>query len=220
MKVIKPRPLEEREMPIIATECPYCGQISRFEPIKGTFDIIFDIRNSECNAPIFCITGQRHCPDNECLGHIFFVYDKFFETFTKIYPIIKRSNLKGNYYPKDILISYKEALKCYENECFFAAGVMIRKTLEQTLHNQGATEGMLHQKIETLYDQISLANPLREALKEIKFFGNDAAHVICENFEVNKNEVETALTIIERILTSLYEDPKIVSKFQSYKKKD
>lgn len=197
--------------------CPGCGNHVIFESKKGCSDLYY--HDGLCDQYYF---GQRICPDPECKTHIFFIktINSGGPTHTKIFPSeIRLKNLDISKLPQNIKFSLEEALKCFNNLCFRASAIMIRRTLEEICELQQAKGNNLHQRIEDLKTKITISEQLYEALMELKFLGNDAAHIESKHFEqIGEIEVEAALVLLTEILRALYEHQNLLDKFKALKK--
>ena len=198
--------------------CPGCGTKVQFVPIKGCFDI-------ECITltGFNIITGQRCCPDSNCMTHIFFEYYKNMNAYnqcsTKIIPRnFQLYNISVEKLPEEIKSSFKEAVLCYGHDCFTASAILIRKVLENICLLNNATGKNLHEKIESLKDKVTLSKTLYDAMFELKYLGNDAAHFESKHFEkIEQNEAEIGLTILIEILRALYEHEDLINSFKALK---
>lgn len=206
----------------VSTKCPACGKHSTFNIITDCRDVKYEkIKNAN-----YLYYGQRVCPQKDCKKHIFFILDTLkipdgqIMEHLQIYP--EKADLPELDYksiPKKIKGALTESITCLEKECYIASAIMIRKTLEEICHDKGAIGDNLHQRINNLKDKITISNDLYDGLFELKYLGNDAAHIESTHFsEVGKNEVQLGLSLTIRILQSLYEDGKILEKFRSLKK--
>ncbi|WP_166727692.1 DUF4145 domain-containing protein [Mucilaginibacter gilvus] len=121
--------------------------------------------------------------------------------------------------PVNILQIFTEAVTCHSNECFIAAGMMIRKTLEAICEDKRATGANLHQKLESLKKLITVPTELLEAMYELKLLGNDAAHIVAKDFEeIGNEEIEISIEFAKEILKSVYQYQSLLSKLRGLKK--
>lgn len=197
--------------------CPECGNHVIFQPYKDCLDLNYS--DGSCDKYFF---GQRICPDPECRAHIFFIKEvnSGGPSYTKIYPFkVRLNNLDMNKLPQNINSSLDETLRCFNASCYRASAIMIRRTLEEICELQETIGKNLHEKIKDLRSKITISDQLYEAFMELKFLGNDAAHIESKYFEqIGKIEVETALLLLTEILRALYEHQNILDKFKALKK--
>ncbi len=201
---------------IVTGVCPKCGRTVQFVPINDCDDFYFN--DGGCNDYYF---GQRLCPDRNCFAHVFFKLQKNSggPIYTEIIPqkfILK--NLDLSKLPHDIANCINEAVVCYDNSCYVASAIMIRKTIEEICKIQNATGKNLHTRLKDLESKITISKPLYDSMFELKYLGNDAAHVISTNFEhIGEKEIELGLVLLVEILRALYEHQDLLEQFKSLK---
>lgn len=200
--------------------CPKCGQKVIFSKIKDSKDL--QCYNAYGHG--YKILGQRHCPDMNCFAHIFFIIHvnsggySDIEIFPNKFPI---QSLDFNLLPGGIKETLNEALECYNHSCYKASAIMIRRTLEEICEECSVKGDNLHQKIEKLKSKINISEDLYNAFVELKFLGNDAAHIESKHFEKIKNEeIEVAITLLIEILRALYQHKNILDSLKALKKKE
>lgn len=197
--------------------CPRCGNKVIFASLRSCYDLVRSHHNGRKD-----VLGQRVCPDNECMAHIFFIkiIEPFGEGSIKIFPSkFPLKNLNVKKLPKEIRETLEETLDCYNNSCYRASAIMIRRTLEAICSMHSAKGPNLHERIKNLKAKITISEQLYDAIMELKFLGNDAAHIESEHFEkIGEVEVETALVLLIEILRALYEHQNLLDKFKALKK--
>ena len=136
-------------------------------------------------------------------------------TWEERYPAPGRRNKKElKYLPSTLIPIYKEVIETYNNGSFILCAAGIRAVLEGICNNKGITDGALDKKIINMREQ-EFINPQHEdILHKLRFLGNDALHDLQTP---TKEEIDTALDIIEHIIESLYE---ILGKASNLKQKD
>ena len=94
--------------------------------------------------------------------------------------------------------------------------MMVRRTLELLCSSHGiAPNGDLANRIAGLREKVILPAPLIDGLTELRWLGNDAAHVEARNFsEVGAEEVRLGVAVAREILKSLYQMDEFVAKLQ------
>lgn len=96
---------------------------------------------------------------------------------------------------------------------------MVRKTLEELCHAQGATGGNLKERIRTLGSKIVLPQDLLDGLDDLRLLGNDAAHIESQEFNtVGKEEVEIGIEFAKEILKAAYQYSNLLAKLRSLKR--
>lgn len=190
----------------ISTRCPHCGH-------NGTFELIgLDVEN---DARTF---GLRRCPNKNCFGHLFFVYDRRSEEIVITYPSDTISFDKENI-PESVLNAFQEAIVSHSNNCFMASAIMIRKTLEEMCQNRGAMGSNLYKRLKDLGSKIVIPQELVEGMQELRLLGNDAAHIESNTFDkIGKAEVEVSIEFTKEILKAVYQYDSLLKKLRDLKK--
>lgn len=195
--------------PVVAILCPHCGH-------HGTFHShVPDIHTK--NGIIWL--GQRFCPNPNCRKHIFHISKSDGELIGS-YPggriPINKDNL-----PARILSTIEEANTCYSNDCFIAAGIMIRKTLEVLCEDKGIKGPNLKNRLKKLGSAIFIPQELVSAMDELRLLGNDATHVKATTYDsIGKTEIEISMEFSKEILKAVYQYDGLLAKLQSLKKSD
>lgn len=194
--------------PVIVACCPSCGRDGTFERV-GVSDLHVQ--------PHYWL-GQRRCPNSNCYSHLFFIWekDKVIATFPAQRIDFERQNI-----PQKVSSMFEEAISCHANECFTAAAMMIRRTLEEICLDRGAKGDSLKKRIGSLKDKIVIPKELLEGMDELRLLGNDAAHIESKTFEqIGREEVEVGIEFTKEILKAVYQYSHLLSKLKSLKKKD
>jgi hypothetical protein len=190
----------------ISTKCPHCGHF-------GTFEGSGNDTGSNSNA-----YGIRRCPNQNCFGQLFFVYNTRNNEILVTYPANTIDFEKENI-PVSVLIAFQEAVISHSNNCFIASAIMIRKTLEEICHDRGAKGKTLFNRLEDLGEKIVIPNELRIGMQDLRLLGNDAAHIESNTFnEVGKEEVEISIEFTKEILKAVYQYENLLAKLKSLKK--
>lgn len=192
----------------ISTRCPHCGHNGTFEAVGN------DIHNQKFQR----ILGVRRCPNENCFGHLFFVYSLQNREILLTHPSDSIPFDKENV-PEKVLNAFQEAIISHSNNCFIASAIMIRKTLEEICQNRSATGKTLYNKLEDLGNKIVIPKELIEGMQELRLLGNDAAHIESNTFdEVGRDEVEISIEFTKEILKAVYQYESLLSKLRSLKK--
>jgi hypothetical protein len=177
---------------------------------------VIDVQVSS-NAGNF-ISGTRFCPNQACRTLLFFLWDVGKNLLAVSYPA-ERLDFDSANIPAPITKAIEEAIACHANECFIAAAIMVRKTLEELCHAQGATGGNLKERIRTLGSKIVLPQDLLDGLDDLRLLGNDAAHIESQEFNtVGKEEVEIGIEFAKEILKAAYQYSNLLAKLRSLKR--
>lgn len=196
---------------VISLRCPACRQRVTMERIGGQ-----DIRIPAGASPN-CRIGYRRCPDPKCKALLFFV-ENANGTELVCYPS-ERIDFDATNVPPDVLKALKEAITCHANECFIAAAIMVRKTLEELCRDRGATGANLKERIAALRSKVVLPDELLEALDHLRLLGNDAAHFESRVFDqVGKEEVEVGIEVAKEVLKAVYQYVSILGKLKALMK--
>jgi hypothetical protein len=158
------------------------------------------------------ITGQRLCSNPECRAHLFVVLSRANTDLLACYPQ-ERIDFDATSLPGPVLEALEEAITCHAQDCYVAAAMMVRKTLEEVCRDRGAEGNNLKARIAALSTKIVLPQALLEGLDALRLLGNDAAHVESRDYEqVGKEEVEIAIDVTKEILKATYQLESIVAR--------
>jgi hypothetical protein len=194
----------------INLKCPVCLRQNTLTEYKQ----INDLTTSTDDGPI--LIGVRRCANPECYTHIYFIQQN--NTINATFPLDKMSFDASNI-PARIVHSLQEAINCYSNDCFIAAAIMIRKTLEELCQDRNAGGKNLKERINSLRAKVILPTELLDGLDELRLLGNDAAHIESQEFEkVGKEEVSVAIEFTKEVLKAVYQYTILANRFQSLKK--
>jgi hypothetical protein len=188
--------------------CPGCGQLGTFElPIANAQDLGLD------NG--FRV-GERRCPNVDCQTILFLVWQQ--NQILRSYPALRVDFEKTNI-PAPIISALEEAITCHANECFVAAAIMVRKTLEELCRARGAKGGDLKQRIRDLGTKIVMPTELLDGLDDLRLLGNDAAHIESREYnQVGKEEVEVGIEFTKEVLKATYQYSALLSRLRGLKK--
>src|SRR5690242_18517406 len=111
----------------LSIRCPSCKQIGTFQPF-GT-DLSFRETEPKTGAPVSpqITVGHWICPNPPCKAHVFVVIRA--DRLQVSYPP-ERIDFDSTNIPTSIVESLEEAITCHADQCFTAAAIMVRKTLE------------------------------------------------------------------------------------------
>jgi hypothetical protein len=160
--------------------------------------------------------GQRACPNPDCRAHIFFALKG--GKVLASYPA-ERIDFDSTDLPPKVLASFEEAVTCHANQCYIAAAIMVRKTLEELCRDREAKGDNLKQRIESLEDKMMLPKELLEGLGDLRLLGNDAAHVKSKNYDgIGQEEVEISIEFTKEVLKATYQYSALLKKLKGLKK--
>lgn len=197
----------------VRLRCPVCRHLATFDPVTSAEDVML---GGSKNYPTATYLGQRVCPNPDCRTHIFFVMrqDQVLASYPPELIDFDTTNI-----PEKIVSTLAEAIVCHANGCYTAAGMMVRKTLEEMCHERGATGHNLKARLEALSTLVVLQPELIEGMTELRFLGNDAAHVKSQEYDsIGKDEIELAIDITKRVLDALYQTASLLDRLRARKK--
>ena len=196
----------EQQSATLSIRCPGC----RREVILGSTgaDRTFGGPNGRF------IAGQRLCPNRECRTHVFVLFISGHDGVEVIatYPP-ERIDFDATGLPRPVIAAFEEAVTCHSNQCWVAAAMMVRKTLEELCRDRNAKGKDLFKRLEALKDEVMLPPALLDGLDALRLLGNDAAHVESRAYEqVGKEEVEIGMAVAQEILKATYQMDTIVAR--------
>jgi len=96
---------------------------------------------------------------------------------------------------------------------------MVRKTLEELCHVQGAAGPNLKERIKALGTKVLLPPELLDGLDDLRLLGNDAAHIESQEFNnVGKEEVEIGIEFAKEVLKAVYQYSGLLARLRSLKR--
>ena len=195
----------------VRTRCPACQHRATFDTLGR--DLCVGLQDQSA-----LIAGQRRCPDPECHAHLFFIAAG--EKLLATYPP-EMIDFDSTGLPPRVLGALEEAVTCHANGAFFAAAIMVRKTLEELCRDRQAQGNNLYERIKALRDSVILPDQLLDGLDDLRLLGNDAAHVESRTYEsVGREEVEIALELTKEVLKAVYQLERLLQRLRSHKKSE
>jgi hypothetical protein len=192
----------------ITGKCPVCGHAGTFDPVEVS-DLHID--------PARRFAGQRRCPNPTCHALLFVVFNPDGEVVA-MFPAL-RIDFEKQGVPGKILDVFQEAITCHAEECYIAAAIMIRRTLEEICEDKGAQGHNLKDRITDLGGKIVIPKELMAGMDDLRLLGNDAAHVESKAFEkVSKEEVEVGIEFAKEIIKGVYQYDHLLKRLQALKK--
>jgi hypothetical protein len=160
--------------------------------------------------------GHRMCPNPPCKGHLFVVLQG--NTLKVSYPP-ERIDFDSTNVPAEVVGSLEEAIACHANQCFAAAAIMVRKTLELLCSAQNAPGGNLKDKIKALGSKVVMPPDLFNGLDDVRLLGNDAAHIESQAYaKVSQEETEVAIEFTKEVLKAIYQYSALLARLRALKK--
>jgi hypothetical protein len=113
----------------------------------------------------------------------------------------------------------EEAITSHSNQCFIAAAIMVRKTLEELCSDRQATGKNLKERVRNLGTKIVLPKELLDGLDDLRLLGNDAAHIESQEFnKVGSDEVEIGIEFTKEVLKATYQYSALLDRLRGLKK--
>jgi hypothetical protein len=195
---------------LIKLRCPACRQRATLESMGGQdVKVVLD-------AGDLIRVGYRRCPDPNCLALLFFVEDTHGKLLAT-YPV-ERIDFDATNVPPPILAALEEAVTCHANQCFVAAAIMVRKTLEELCRDRNAEGANLKERIKMLGTKVVLPTELLEGMDDLRLLGNDAAHIESREYDkVGKEEVEVGLELAKEVLKAVYQLSTLLGRLRALK---
>ncbi|MGP8269677.1 MAG: DUF4145 domain-containing protein [Terracidiphilus sp.] len=191
----------------------------------GTFDRVYftngipELNDVQISAgPAQTVSGLRLCPNKACRALLFFIWERGKNALVATYPA-ERLDFDSTNIPASITKALEEAISCHANECFIAAAIMVRKTLEELCHVQFASGANLKGRIQALGTKVLLPRELLDGLDDLRLLGNDAAHIESQEFNnVGKEEIEIGIEFTKEVLKAVYQYSDLLAKLRSLKR--
>lgn len=133
----------------VSIRCPRCGRDGTFESI-GANDVSFPIS--------LRTVGHRRCPNLNCRTYVLVIRDPAGDLVTSYPPEV--IDFDPTNVPTSVVEALGEAIKCHANECYVAAAIMVRKTLEELCADRQAQGADLKARIEALGTKVVLPQEL------------------------------------------------------------
>lgn len=195
-------------LPVLTLRCPACRHIGTFHPIKGASDVYLSLSKIQM--------GDRVCPNPSCRAFVFAVMNSE-GALIDSYPA-ERIDFDATDIPAGIVGALEEAITCHANRCYFAAAVMVRKSLEELCADRKAEGKNLEQRIRSLQGKVSLPAELFDGLHDLRLLGNDAAHFELKDFQaIGQEQTQIAIDVVKEILKRIYQTAALVSQLAKYK---
>lgn len=192
---------------VVSLRCPGCRQQGTFEPT---------VPNDLIVAATGEILGIRRCPNPSCRTIVFVVVLQ--GHLIASYPP-ERVDFDSSGIPKSIVGAFEEVIACHAAQCYVAAAIMVRKTLELICHDRGASGANLKERLQSLRSKVILPPELFDGLDDLRLLGNDAAHVESQIYtQIGREEVEVGIEFTKEILKATFQYNKLLQRLKNLKK--
>lgn len=191
----------------VGITCPRCGRAGTFHKVGKE-----DLKIGDYWV------GHRQCPHEKCNTHVFVVTDGSSKEVLRTYPPVK-IDFDSTDIPKSVVDTLEEAITCHANECYVAAAIMVRRTLEEICADKEAKGNNLKKRVESLANKIVLPKELIEGMDDLRLLGNDAAHIEARVFDnIAMKELEIAIKFTKELLKAVYQYSSLLNELKSLKK--
>lgn len=213
---VRTREVGQKNSQPVNVRCPFCSHNGAFTPMAVP-DVGWQQQvgiASGQKAVENWYAGVRSCPNPDCAGVITFVRSPHGLT---TYPA-ELKDFDPRELPDDVRECMEEAIKCHAQGCYRAAAIMVRRSIEVMCADRGALGTTLEKRIEALRGQIVISQDLIDGAHELRFLGNDAAHVEAKAFaKVGADEVEAAIDLAKEMLRATYQTASLVKRLRAMK---
>ncbi|MEP9365303.1 DUF4145 domain-containing protein [Nocardioides sp. CN2-186] len=200
---------------VVRVRCPECHHTVRLEMIHGELDHEVELEDGRT-----VYVGVRHCPEETC-GQIVFVVTELVGGGREIIFTAPRETLDFDTtdLPTAVLSCMQEAAVCFTNDCYVAAAIMIRKTLEEMCEDRSATGANLAERLQSLGSLVILPPALLAGMNSLRLLGNDAAHIESKTFsEIGRDEIQVSFDVAKEVLKAVYQYDALIAQLDALKK--
>ena len=196
--------------------CPACRQVGSLQILGDGHDVQFAIRDDPTGPWRYVRWCLRRCPNSDCSNAVLVLGDNDGKVLGSWSPeIIDFDETK---LPVSVSSSLDEVIACHASGCYRAAAIMIRRTLEDVCSDRNAPGPNLNARLAALAGKNIIPSELIEGLDKLRILDNDAAHIEAESYDqVGKDEVDTAIEVLELLLLAIYQYGAIVDRLSSHK---
>jgi hypothetical protein len=204
---------------VVNIRCPICNNNGSFHGAPDVNDFGWQQNIAEPGKPATpnnIVGGIRICPNPQCRAVVFIVIRN--GALVRSFPP-QTLDFDATNLPQLIKDSLTEAIKCHSAECFKAAALMVRRTLEELCQDKKATGGDLKARLQSLGKNILVPQDLLEAADELRLLGNDAAHIEAKSYDaIGEAEATLAIELAKELLKAAYQYSSLVDKLKALKK--
>jgi Domain of unknown function (DUF4145) len=211
MEAVVVRGWSERHPLVVSLRCPRCRKVGVFES-GPTKDFAGETSVESVSF------GSRRCPDPKCTAQVFVILADPAGTLVASYPP-ETIDFDSTNLPKPVLDALDEAIRCHASQCFRAAALLVRRTLEELCLDRQATGGNLKDRLKSLSGRIAVAEALVDGFDSLRLLGNDAAHVELKDFDsIGSTEAGLAIEIVKELLKGVYQYDDLVARLEAFKR--
>jgi hypothetical protein len=192
--------------------CPNCRQ-------NGTFALAAVPNTQRLQLiPGPGTAGIYVCPKPDCHACVYVVTDPATPTAVIASFPPELLDFDATTIPTTVPETLEEAIQCHAQDCFIAAAIMVRKTLEELCRERGATGGNLKERIADLGSKVVLPQELLDGLDDLRLVGNDAAHIESTVFNgIGKEEIEVGIEFATEVLKAVYQYSDLLARLRALK---
>lgn len=131
----------------------------------------------------------------------------------------RRIRFETNDIPQRVLEAFEETVTCYANSCYVAAAMLLRKCVEELCEERGGKGVKLDARIKDLGNRGILQETILEAMDDLKFLGNDAAHFTSKTYQqIGEEEARVGIRVTKTILEVVYQHNNLLDELKALKK--
>jgi hypothetical protein len=202
----------------INLRCPECHRLGTLDTLGDIQDIaVFPVAIGNQSL----LLGHRRCPNPACqlLIQVRYIYEsEGGVNLLESYPA-ERLDFDADSIPEPIVNALEEAITCHAQGCYFAAAIMVRKTVEELCHLQGTKGKTLQERIRDLKTKVLIPPDMLEGIDNLRLLGNDAAHIELKNFDgIGPEEVEVGILLSKELLKIVYQSSMLSDRLKALKK--
>jgi len=202
----------------ITLRCPECHRLGTLDTFTNIKDYSVAVVGEEQPR---LILGHRLCPNPSCrlLIHIVYSFMRTGKTQLFVSYPTERIDFEASSIPGPIVNALEEAITCHAQGCFFAAAIMVRKSLEELCRHQGVAGKTLADQIRDLKTKVIVPVGLLDGIDVLRLLGNDAAHVVLKDFdEIGPEEVEVGILFSKELLKAVYQSAMLADRLKALRK--
>ena len=184
----------------------------------GTFDGILQSDAETNYKGRNYVLGLRQCPNPSCKAVLYFIWDEPLSKPAAKYPP-ERLDFLSTHIPACIARDLEEAITCNSNECFTAAAIMVRKTLEELCNERSIAGDTLKERLRNLGATVILPHELLDGLDDLRLLGDDAADIESEEYNsVRPDEAEVGIEFTKEVLKAVFQYSTLLGRLRSLKR--
>jgi len=196
---------------VVSLRCPACGQRGTFTPFPNAHDLTIPEGSGSLAA------GYRACPSPECAALVFIIANHAQQLIISYPP--QRLDFDSTNVTAAVANALREAVTCHANECYVAAAIMVRKTLEELCSDRQAQGSNLKERLKDLRAKVVLPAELLDGLDDLRLLGNDAVHIESKEFNtIGREEVEVGIEFAKEVLKAVYQYSALLNRLRGLKK--